>query len=348
MIAQAAALPSKAAAARPAGGAGADVTVDWAVSVFSSREPVEALLAAIGSVLAEAGHQSMVLDVVVNGNPTLAAEVAGALRRRDVTQGCVRLRVWNVALGDKALAWNQTIHRLWVPAHRYLYLDGYVRLGAGALAHLQRALDAAPEALAASGLPRQGPSAAAVGRMLLEDGGLHGNVYALTAAAVAELRRIGYRLPRGLYRNDSTLGAALSFGLNLQERRWSAKQRIAICRDLVWSVPTLDWWRPAHWQAYRRRRMRQAQGLLEICAVRDLYSRRREPFEALPATTLALVENWISSDPAGAQRTLSGHRLARLALEQLRARKDWAVPEEGPDLLMDQLGSWAQQAPGRD
>ena len=324
------------------------VRLDWAIFVFSSREPVEVLAATVGSVLAEAAGRSMVLNVVVNGNPTLAAEISVQLRSRIDAPGGTRVRVWSVSLGDKAHAWNEAIHRLWVPAQCYLFVDGYVTLGRGALGFMQRSLDSAPGALAVTGLPRKGPSSAAVSRMLLEDGGIHGNVYALTAATVAELRRIAYRLPLGLYRNDSTLGAALSFGLNIHERSWNAKKRIAICNELIWGVPTLDWWRPSHWRAYQRRRMRQAQGLLEIRAIRSLYSRRRQPFEALPTTTLALVENWIASDPADAARTLAEHKLARLALNLLRERKDWTVPEAAPDLLMDQFGGGAQDAPSRD
>src|SRR5229473_6286860 len=85
----------------------------WSVLILSSRERLDELAATIdAAILAAKGHDS-IIDLVVNGNAELA-EAAGVHVRSMPSQSATAIiRVWYLALGDKAHAFNEYIHRLW-------------------------------------------------------------------------------------------------------------------------------------------------------------------------------------------------------------------------------------------
>lgn len=317
---------------------------DWAVSIYSSRESPELLLQTVEAAVQACTGRQAVVDLVVNGHDALARCIAEAIAARRPSLGAL-LRIWSVPLGDKANAWNEYLHRLAPRASTYFFLDGYVHAAADSLAALHAALQGRPGALGATGVPKVGFSAALTANEMRRAGGLHGNLYALRDTAVDELRRLGWRLPLGLYRNDSTLGAALSFGLNLYPREWRALERIALCEQVHWSVPTLSWWRPADLRAHWRRRVRQAQGELELAALRERYSRRRVPFEDLPQTATELVQDWMDRCPGEARALLGRSRFARQAWMQLQQPR--ARPAEALQALRIELAERAATATWR-
>ena len=313
--------------------------MECAVSIYSSRETAEVLAQTIEFALRGMSGLSSVLDVIVNGNLNLARGLAADARLCETAPRGVRIRVWNITLGDKAFAWNEYVHRIAPTSRAYVFIDGYVRVDVGAIKHLTHVLGQSDNALAATGVPRVGLTARRVAKSLQRDGGMHGNLYALKACTVVELRRIGFRLPLGIYRTDPTLGAALGFGLNLFEREWRPKERIVLDAAAGWDLTPLAWWRPRDLRTAYRRRQRQAQGLLENAAVRETYALRSLPFEQLPSTAAGLVEQWIEWVPAEALQLLSNNSLARKALAHLREPRDWSAHLEAPQLLLDQLGT---------
>lgn len=304
----------------------------WAVAVFASRESPEDLLRTVQAVRAAATRPTAV-DVLVNGNAVLAGEVATRVRD-DATRGA-RLRVWHIALGDKAHCWNQYVHGLWPGGETAFFIDGYARPAAGSLRALADTLSRQADALAAAGLPSSGRGAGALREAMLREGGLHGNLFALRAETMRLLRERGFRLPLGVYRTDGILGAALSFGLDPGHNEWDPKRRIALAPGANWEVEPKRWWRWSDAQAQWRRLDRQAQGSLENRAVSDwLATRRRAPHE-LPGTVTALVSRWATEDPLGLNRALEASRRNRRAWERLQAPRDWSDAERPPALLAD-------------
>ena len=263
----------------------------WSVAIFTSREDAGVLRATLQAVLAavapNASDQPCTVDLLVDGNATTADaiaawEPAGALAAR------ATVRLWLLPWGDKACAWNRYVHELAPVDAVAFFVDGYVRPAPDALQRLAAALRRTPRAWAATGVPTVGPSAAAQRARLLADGGLHGNLYALSPDAMRLLRARDFRLPLGLYRNDSLIGAVACFAGDPAHQRWDPT-RIAVVADATWTNDQLPTISVARLRAYLKRRMRQAQGLLENAAVRRHLAVEQRPPEQLPRTVEALV-----------------------------------------------------------
>ncbi len=291
---------------------------EWAAVVIASRESSEVLMRTLDA-LAHAAVRPLLVDVVINGNDELALACARRLSPRPALwPAALQLRVWSLALGDKAHAINTYVHQLWPGSPVSFFVDGYARVRPDALQQLATTLSAhQPEALAAAALPTSGRGAAAVTADLHTHGGLHGNLFALGAPALQTMRSLGFRLPLGLYRVDSTLAAALAFRLEPGRFEWAVKRNIVFAPQARWDVDTGPWWRPATWQAHARRRQRQAQGDLENWAVRHWLLLNRLPAEGLAPTVEALVQRWAQQDPEGFAARLQGGRRRREAWQRL-------------------------------
>ena len=306
-----------------------------AASVYSSRESWDVLARTVDSAMLALAPMGGVLDLVINGNDALALQAAaGVLDRVGTFAQGTRCRVWNIALGDKANAWNQYLHHIAQPADLYVFIDGYARAAPASFGELARALETRSEALASTGLPTSGWSARTLAARLRKEGGLHGNLYALTPETVRQLRALEYRLPLGIYRTDPTLGAALSFGLGLHPREWQPKRRLAVAENARWETSALRWWRVADWRTHAKRLVLQGQGWLETAAVKNHYAEQQLPFESLPNTVRALVQGWMSGNPEQASQLLRDRR-ARLAWKRLQVDRDWGMAVLPPRMLLD-------------
>ena len=252
-------------------------SIDHAVAIFASRESAEVLRATVAAATVASERASVgkpgcrsVIDVLINGNPALAEAVAqhASARVLDTTTAPL-LRIWRVAVADKAHTWNQYVETIWPASRLAFFVDGYVRLWPGAIQHLGSRVDASATALGGSGVPTAGRSAAAAARAMLRDGGLQGNFFCLTRDVLVEMRRLNFRLPLGLYRGDSLIGAALAYRLNPAMNRWDLKSTVVVEPEASWDLQVPRIWRPSDWRARWRRMDRQAGGTLENLAVRD-------------------------------------------------------------------------------
>ena len=270
----------------------------WAIAIFTARENLETLHACLHAVGA-ACLQDAIVDVVVNGNPGLARQLAdeACLPERCGLPARACLRIWEIGLGDKANAWNQYIAKIWPGSRITYFIDGYVQPFPDALQRIDTELAAHPTALAATGLPSAGRSAALLREELLVHGGLHGNLFALTRATIEALRYLDFKLPLGLYRTDSTIGAALAFSLHPESCTWDPRGNILVCADASWSNPTGSLLRWRDVRAQLQRMLRQQRGTLENLAVRHIFAERRQPIGTLPETVKALVSNWRREKP---------------------------------------------------
>lgn len=306
-----------------------------ALAVFSSRENIDTLCETVqAALMASAGVVDHV-DVLVNGNPALAEQMAARATGMRLPEAPLRLRVWFIPMGDKSHTWNEYVERLLPPGRAGVFVDGYAAVEPQSLQRLLAGLARHPDALAATGVPTVGWGARRDARQMREHGGIHGNLYALSAAALAQLRALRFRLPLGLYRTDPTLGAALNFGLDLGPREWRPMERVHVCADVHWRMRSLRWWHPEDLKTHFRRVARQAQGDLENAAVRHRFYLRREEFGALPRTAAELVSSWAAEAPAEFNALLGRHRHAREAYERMMAPRDWSAAAKAPQKLAD-------------
>ena len=291
----------------------------WSIAVFTSREEPDTLKKSLSAVIAASASRPTTIDVLVDNNPRTAAALE-PWTPTDLASGST-LRLWLVPWRDKACAWNRYVHEIAPAAEVAFFVDGYARPRPDSLLALERALDAAPEAWAASAVPTVGRSAPALRATMFAEGGLHGSVYALRSSVVEHFRQRGFRLPLGLYRNDSLIGAVASFAGDPARQSWDPKRRIAVAADATWDndIPTMG---PRRIVAWVRRRLRQAQGELENAAFRQHLAIGRQSPETLPET----VQGLLAALPATAvaRRGPVQRLLLRSAARRMAQPVDWS------------------------
>jgi hypothetical protein len=299
------------------------------VAIIASREDVTTLKHCIDSVIHACKDNAAVIDILVNGNPQLAQDVA------QIPFGCperCRLRIWSIRQGDKAHAWNEYVHRIWPGRGDAIFLDGYVEVEAGAFDALEEALAASADAWGATGVPTSGRSAAHLRALMLREGGFHGNLNVLRAHVMQKLQASGFRLPLGLYRTDSLTGALLMFGLDPAANSWD-KRRIAVVPGAVWKVRAMGRISYKNIVSQWKRMLRQAQGDLENRSVREHMAVKRLAPHLLAPTSQALVGGWIAEHPEQARQLFRKRPLCAYAAWRLRTPRDWSAAAVAPEMV---------------
>lgn len=303
---------------------------EWSVAIFTARESLSTLVATIEAARLACTDKHAIIDVLVNGNQSLATRTGQYVKQ--LSAG-VTLRVWHIAVPDKALAWNEYIHRIWPGAALAFFIDGYAQVKPDALRLLEQGLAEHPAAQATAAVPSCGPSAKAMRASMLSQGGVHGNLYGLRGSVVSALRARGFRLPLGIYRNDGLLMAVIAFGLEPATHQWDMR-RIFVHPEATWDINSAQaWWQPAAWSGHFNRRLRQAQGALENCAIRQHLAREHKAPESLPRTTAELIDNWTSAFPGEAKRLLWRRPLCYFAARKLRHARALSTAETHAALL---------------
>src|SRR5262249_22804287 len=101
-----------------------------------------------------------------------------------------------------------------------------------------------------------------------------------------------------------------------------------------WTFRTLRWWNLGDLQTHLKRKMRQAQGVLENMAIREHLARQRKPPQALPETVSELVNCWIAAHRSAALRTFVKTPLTLIAARRLQnARYDRSQTVTPPLLI---------------
>lgn len=306
-----------AAVAPDAGGPGA-----WSVTIFAARESTEELLRTIEAACQAVRERPVHLEVMVNGNESLARKLAALVEQRSWPSAQARVRVWFAPLGDKSNTWNAALHQVWDGEELAFFIDGYVTLLPGALDVMGREVLADTQALGGTATPSGGRGDAAVRRAMLKDGGMHGNLCCLKASTVRELRQRGIRLPCGLYRGDGLMGAFLAIRLD-PHADW-VPGRIHVVDRPSWSVPRRPLLSLASWRTVWNRRIRQARGRFENLALKDWLRVRCLPLEQLPTDIESLLTSWAQTHDEEFQREL---------------RRDWFARRAWRDVQTHAIGS---------
>jgi len=303
----------------------------WTIAIFAARETLDELMQTLDCVLTTITRTAKI-DLLINGNEPLALSIAEHLRSRSLDHGMSIVRVWSIALGDKAHAWNQYVHSIWPGGPATFFMDGYVRPDRSAFALLERSMLDSPNALAATGAPRTGRSSQKLREEMARQGGLHGNLHCISLVAMKQIREIGFKLPLGLYRTDSTIGAALIFGLDPARNDW-VPSRIQVQFDATWTTEKRHWWRLSDLKAQAKRMLRQAQGTLENRAVREHFAIRRDSVANLPETAADLVLGWVKHCPNEAHSLVRRNLLFGYALRNISQPRNWQAANTSPKLI---------------
>ncbi len=307
----------------------------WSVAIFSARETPEELFAALRAVIA-AVKESAVVDILVNGNPLLASEVSRLIAEKnlsDALRAPLTLRVWHIELGSKAHAWNQYVYRIHPESSAAFFVDGYVFPAPDAFEKLVASLTSHPNALASAGTPSIGRTAARIREEMLRDGGLHGNLFAMSQSALNTIRLKGFALPLGLYSFDTILCAVLAYGLDPLRNRWNIKEYIVADPEATWTNKEKKWWRYSDLKTQFRRYLNIAQRVLERQATIYYLQRSQLPVEEFPKKVDNYVLAWMDACPDEARKTLWRSPFSRIALNRIKQPKDWSLAERPPELL---------------
>jgi hypothetical protein len=304
---------------------------DWSVAIFAARESTETLCQCIRAALAASRGHNASIDVLINGNRELALDV-GTHDWVGAAGGDGQVRIWSIAVGDKAHAWNEYLHRIWPTGTTAFFIDGYAQVKPDALHALGERLAENDATLGATGVPTCGRSAPRLREQMLKTGGLHGNLHAIRAEAMASMRASAFRLPLGLYRTDSLIGAVLMFGLDPSNNKWDPR-RVAVAANASWHVDGLE---DITWNNIRtqgRRVLRQAQGDLENRAAREHLAVKRRAPSAMPRTARQLVNDWMEEHPKQARSLFFKRPLCLHAAHKLKAERDWSEAWTAPELV---------------
>lgn len=324
----------------------------WSVAIFASRENSSTLFSSLRAVIDAAVGVPTVIDVLVNGNQSLADATAKQVPSLWLEAGSpISIRIWHIVVADKAHAWNKYLHELWADSEVAFFVDGYVQVRPDAFALLSEGLTKNPHVLAASGVPSMGRSAKLLRRSAQQGAAAHGNLHALRGEVCRQLRERGFRLPLGVYWTDGIVLGVVCFGLDPVRNEWD-QSRILAHLQATWSFRPLAWWRPRDLWAHGKRIMRQARGRLENLAIREHLHLRRNPAESLPRTASELVQRWLEASPARARRVFLHQPLCFLAARNLRRPRDWSQTAQAPQLLAqvttpERVQEWGGEAKRR-
>jgi hypothetical protein len=269
---------------------------------------------------------------MVNGNRRLAADLAAYPKRLESRDGCVTVRIWHIPVADKAHALNSFLREIPPDTSTAFFVDGYVRVMPEAFRLMHETMEANSDVFAVSGVPTVGTSAPLLRRRMLEEGGIHGNLFAVRGDVCRRLRESGFKLPLGIYWTDGLMGAVFCFSLDPSVNQWNST-RIIVDPRATWLRKPAVWWRWTDVRAYFKRLARQAQGKIENQAIRDYLARQRKRPESLPQTSSELVEHWMAEHPREARRLFIRNPLCLWGLRRIRTPRDWSRSGDGPELM---------------
>lgn len=304
----------------------------WSIAIFAARETPSLLANCVRAAITASAGRKAVVNVLINGNPQLAAQFSDLAKQLD--SSTATLRLWSIATPDKAHTWNEFVYRIWDGNSLSFFIDGYAQVRPDALAAMEHRLAATPHALAATGVPTSGRSAAKMREQMLREGGFHGNLFGISQEGMQRIRTTGFKLPLGIYRNDSLIGAAIMFSFDPANHRWDPS-RVAVAPTATWHIDGIEKLNWKNIATQFKRILRQAQGELENRAVREHMAIKKLPPQMLPRTAAEMVEQWLACQPAEARALFRKRPLCHYAIRKIRSRRDWSSTETAPSLVLE-------------
>lgn len=253
-----------------------------AVGIFAHQEEKR-----IGASLASLplDRPDTVFHVLVNGSTDRTAE-----RARQAARGRTNVLVRETAQGGKSRTWNRFVHQeLAGDEHAVIFMDGDARIAPGSIDALVEGLSSRPTVNAAAAMPLNGRKGAHYRRLLREEGGLFGDLYALSGRFVARIRAQGLRLPDDLIGDDGLVAAWAHTDLQT-DAAWDRTRTLAsdgagfLCDPV--SIAS-----PASWHMQYRRLISYSVRYFQNRIISDIM--RRDGPAGLPPLLSELYPAWI-------------------------------------------------------
>ena len=253
-----------------------------AVGIFAHQEERR-----IGACLASLplDRTNTVFHVLVNGSTDATAALA-----RGAAGGRPNIVVHEMAEGGKSRTWNRFVHE-WLAGGEdaVIFLDGDAEIATGSIDALVAALAERADVNAAAGLPLNGRMAAHYQRLLSQEGGLFGDLYALSGAFVARIRARGLRLPADLIGDDGLVAAWAHTDLQ-SDAAWR-RERVLACPGAGFFCEPVGLMRPATWRMHYRRMINYSVRFFQNRIVSDIMG--REGPDGLPQRLDELYPQWL-------------------------------------------------------
>ncbi|ANI76931.1 glycosyltransferase [Sphingobium sp. EP60837] len=234
-----------------------------AVGIFAHQEERR-----IGACLASLplDRPNTCYHILVNGSTD-----ATAARARNAAGNRANVLVHDIATGGKSRTWNHFVHDLLGGGEdAVIFLDGDAEIAPGSIDALVRRLGKG-QANAAAGMPRNGRMATHYRRLLRDEGGLFGDLYALSGSFVDRIRSRELRLPQDLIGDDGLVAAWAHTDLGT-DAAWN-RDRVIACEDAGFLCEPVRLTSPATWRMQYRRMINYSVRFFQNRIVSDIMGR---------------------------------------------------------------------------
>lgn len=253
-----------------------------AVAIFAHQEERR-----IGACLASLplDRPDTYFHVLVNGttDATVARATAAAGGRTNVI-------VHDIKAGGKSRTWNHMVHNLLTGTEEaVIFMDGDAQIVAGSIDALVADLATHPHANASAGMPMNGRMADFYRHNLKIEGGLFGDLYALSGPFVAAIRARGLRLPDDLIGDDGLVAAWAHTNL-ASDADWQ-HDRLLACDAAGFLCEQVSLARPSTWAMQYKRLISYSVRFFQNRIVSDIMT--REGPDGLPPRLASLYPDWL-------------------------------------------------------
>lgn len=253
-----------------------------AVAIFAHQEERRIALCLASIPLDRA---DTIFHVLVNG--TIDSTVAIA---RTFARSRPNVVVHDIQAGGKSRTWNHMVHHLLTgDENAVIFMDGDAIITPGSFDALIADLAAHPQANAAAGMPMNGRMAAIYRDGLKTEGGIFGDLYALSGRFVRDIRARRLRLPDDLIGDDGLVAAWAHTGLQ-PDSHW-VHERVLMCDGAGFLAEQVSPFHPATWRMQYRRLINYSVRFFQNRIVSDIMT--REGPDGLPARLAMLYPLWL-------------------------------------------------------
>ncbi|WP_420145125.1 glycosyltransferase [Sphingobium sp.] len=275
-----------------------------AVAIFAYQEERRIALSMASIPL---DRPDMTVHVLVNGTTD-----STAARARDAAAGRANVIVHDIARGGKSRTWNHMVHDLLTgDEDAVIFMDGDAQITPGAFDALLADLAAHPHANAAAGMPMNGRMAAVYQQGLRDEGGLFGDLYALSGHFIRAIRARGLRLPEDLIGDDGLVAAWAH--TDLQDDGHWVHDRLLACKGAGFIAEQVSIARPSTWAMQYKRLINYSVRFYQNRIISDIMTRKGP--DGLPTRLSDLYAQWL---PRWRPRAGLTGWFDRMALDRMR------------------------------
>lgn len=253
-----------------------------AVAIFAHQEERRIALCLASIPLDRA---DTIFHVLVNGTTDSTVAIA-----RTFAQSRPNVVVHDIQAGGKSRTWNHMVHHLLTgDEDAVIFMDGDAIITPGSFDALIADLAAHPQANAAAGMPMNGRMAAIYRDGLRAEGGIFGDLYALSGRFIRDIRARQLRLPDDLIGDDGLVAAWAHTGLQ-PDSHW-VHERVLMCDGAGFLAEQVSLFHPATWRMQYKRLVNYSVRFFQNRIVSDIMT--REGPDGLPARLAMLYPLWL-------------------------------------------------------